>query len=184
MSEKVIWPDQEKYETLRSLGAVDNSSSNASFWQGLGNAFTGNLDYSRALESQRIGQAFESAEAQKVRDFEERMSNTAYQRSVEDMRKAGLNPYLMYGTGSTLSASTPSGATARNSGGYSGKSGAGFQFLMSLLPMLLTLGSSQKIASMNNSTKIKTAQVYSSAKVAAAEKYAKSNYYKYLSNRK
>lgn len=49
-------------------------------------------------------------ESQRNRDFQKHMSNTSYQRSMSDMKKAGLNPMLAYKQGG---ASTPSGATAQ-----------------------------------------------------------------------
>lgn len=47
---------------------------------------------------------------QQQQGFQEMMSNSAYQRASADMTKAGLNPMMMFSSGSA--ASTPAGAPA------------------------------------------------------------------------
>lgn len=60
---------------------------------------------------------YNSAEALANREWQERMSSTAYQRAVEDMKKAGLNPILAFANGG---ASTPGGSAGTISGASMG----------------------------------------------------------------
>lgn len=68
--------------------------------------------YLANLMLQEHAQKYNSNEAQKNRDFQELMSNTQYQRAANDLRNAGLNPWLVM---QNLTASTPSGSQATSS---------------------------------------------------------------------
>jgi len=75
-----------------------------------------------AIAGAAVAGMFAKRQASKQMDFQERMSETAHQREVADLRAAGLNPILS-GTGG-VGATTPGGAMATADLASSAKMGA------------------------------------------------------------
>lgn len=59
-----------------------------------------------------INRAFQESQITRQQQFQERMANTAWQRGIEDMKTAGLNPMLAYRQGG---AQSPAGGAAQGS---------------------------------------------------------------------
>ena len=89
---------------------VDLAKQSFNGWKNFGQGVLNVLGQNSAEQQNE----FNRIEAEKNRDFQERMSNTAYQRAVEDMEKAGLNSALAYSQGG---ASVPSGSSASSTQG-------------------------------------------------------------------
>lgn len=118
-------------------GQLDiNSDKGSEYWNNL----------SKYINEER---AWNSAEAQKNRDWQERMANTAVQRSVADIQQAGLNPWLAVQGSSALSGGSYSGAQADSSGASSAAASMmnanmnnQVKLIGSLIQSLTSLGSS------------------------------------------
>lgn len=80
------------------VSGLSQEGSNADTASGMGNWFTGNLDWHRQQILQNEQNAYSSY-----------MSNTAIQRRVSDLKKAGINPIMALNSASG-GASTPSSA--------------------------------------------------------------------------
>lgn len=140
-----------------SAYSAANGNTKDGFWGGIENWWTGNTDWDRQVAGSMAEMAYNSLEAQANRDWQERMSNTAYQRQVADMKAAGINPYAALSHG----ASTPGGSAGRVAGARGTSSGGrGMQSVINSAVSLAGLavkgiGFAQqaKIAGMNNSAR-------------------------------
>jgi hypothetical protein len=70
------------------------------------------------FEDQQAARAMDFSNKQATRQmrFQERMSNSAYQRAMQDMKKSGLNPLLAYTQGGASSPGGAAGSPSKGSG--------------------------------------------------------------------
>ncbi len=94
----------------KALGAVAAPVKLGSSILGGANLLGGAYSAKRSIDSQRAINERQIDLSREQMEFQREMSNTAYQRAMKDMRKAGLNPILAYKQGG---ASTPGGAMAK-----------------------------------------------------------------------
>lgn len=127
----------------------------------------------RQMTMQDYAQRFNSAEAQKSRDWSEMMSNTEIQRRVADLQAAGFSP--LAALAGVSGASTPSAAVAHGSPGNSHSSSPGsegFKMLAQIVGMIVTKGISTAMVAQEMQTKAAVAQEIANAKIASSEKIA------------
>lgn len=153
----------------QQMSAFDNSLASNSFNYGLWNNITGDAQAQTTnnlfnAQQAALANQFSHDEAQIARDFNERMSNTAYQRAMADMKAAGINPLNLAGGIEPASAATSAAAQGHQAHAASMGNGGFGQFLLGLIKV----GASIATAGASNAAKISSATLAANAKENAA----------------
>lgn len=120
-----------------------------------------------AGEGQSQANAANAREAERNREFQERMRGSQYQTAVEDMRKAGLNPALAYQQGG---AGTPTGSTAVHNNTAAGAPQAAGAALQTFQSLRKTAAEIQLINSQDLKTRTEAALINQDALIRILDK--------------